>query len=80
MMQPLAPVPAPSPSPPGWLPDDQLTQEWLDRKPDVLHDRRGKRIAGRCALVRIAEVVVLVRAIVNPEARPDGRFPLETRR
>src|SRR5205085_12464897 len=55
----------------------QLRQVRLDRVGKVWHDSRGKRVIIRNGLVRRAEVVVLPRAEINPEARADGRLPLE---
>src|ERR1035437_2242367 len=55
----------------------KLGHEWLDRVREVFYGGRGKRVITRRGLVRRAEVVVLARAVVNPEARADGGFPLE---
>src|SRR5436853_4577205 len=52
-------------------------QKRSQRIGEVGNVRRGKTIAARCALMRIAEVVVLVSAIIDSESSADDRFSLE---
>src|SRR4051794_19512939 len=58
----------------------KLADEGIDRKGQIVHHRRGKRVSRGGALVRVAEIVVLVRAEVNAESRAEDGLSAEARR